>query len=126
MSRGGFIEDKLGQQQGMDLREVGWSSHARYGTCRAQWTFIACGTRGTCWMMVALRPRAWWGIWMGSVTFARSVAGVLRPTEQLVGPRQEAKAALEERERAKVRDEEPPSEARRPPGRCGAPGGGCG
>ena len=32
VTRGGFIEDKLGQQQGMDLREIGWTSHARYGT----------------------------------------------------------------------------------------------
>jgi len=32
VSRGGFIEDKLGQQQGNDLRELGWSSHADYGT----------------------------------------------------------------------------------------------
>ena len=32
VTRGGFIEDKLGQQQGMDLRSLGWSSHASYGT----------------------------------------------------------------------------------------------
>ena len=32
VSRGGFIEDKLGQQQGMDLRSLGWSSHQHYGT----------------------------------------------------------------------------------------------
>lgn len=32
VSKGGFIEDKLGQQQGVDLRTVGWSSHAEYGT----------------------------------------------------------------------------------------------
>merc|ERR1719296_169335 len=32
VSRGGFIEDKLGQQQGLDLRNLGWSSHAEYGT----------------------------------------------------------------------------------------------
>jgi len=32
VAHGGFIEDKLGQQQGMDLRNLGWSSHAEYGT----------------------------------------------------------------------------------------------
>lgn len=32
VSRGGFIEDRLGQQQGNDLREIGWKSHAEYGT----------------------------------------------------------------------------------------------
>lgn len=32
VSRGGFIEDKLGQQQGLDLRTIGWKSHAEYGT----------------------------------------------------------------------------------------------
>lgn len=32
VSRGGFIEDKLGQQQGLDLRTLGWASHAEYGT----------------------------------------------------------------------------------------------
>ncbi|CAE7200888.1 unnamed protein product [Symbiodinium sp. CCMP2592] len=32
VTRGGFIEDKLGQQQGMDLRSIGWSSHEQYGT----------------------------------------------------------------------------------------------
>merc|ERR1712039_1053699 len=32
VSRGGFIEDKLGQQQGKDLRTLGWESHALYGT----------------------------------------------------------------------------------------------
>eukprot|EP00440_Ansanella_granifera_P059449 gb/GFBE01064436.1/.p1 GENE.gb/GFBE01064436.1/~~gb/GFBE01064436.1/.p1 ORF type:complete len:341 (+),score=48.35 gb/GFBE01064436.1/:1-1023(+) len=32
VSRGGFIEDKLGQQQGYDLRMLGWASHAEYGT----------------------------------------------------------------------------------------------
>lgn len=32
VAKGGFIEDKLGQQQGFDLREKGWSSHAKYGT----------------------------------------------------------------------------------------------
>ena len=32
VTRGGFIEDKLGQAQGLDLRSEGWSSHERYGT----------------------------------------------------------------------------------------------
>lgn len=32
VSKGGFIEDKLGQQQGFDLRTIGWASHAKYGT----------------------------------------------------------------------------------------------
>uniref|UniRef100_A0A7S1XMS6 Uncharacterized protein n=1 Tax=Phaeomonas parva TaxID=124430 RepID=A0A7S1XMS6_9STRA len=32
VSRGGFIEDKLGQQQIKDLRNHGWSSHGDYGT----------------------------------------------------------------------------------------------
>jgi len=32
VSRGGFIEDKLGQQQGLDLRTKGWETHADYGT----------------------------------------------------------------------------------------------
>lgn len=32
VSKGGFIEDKLGQQQGNDLRTLGWGSHEEYGT----------------------------------------------------------------------------------------------
>jgi len=32
VTKGGFIEDKLGQEQGLDLRNIGWSSHANYGT----------------------------------------------------------------------------------------------
>lgn len=32
VTKGGFIEDKLGQEQGMDLRNIGWRSHANYGT----------------------------------------------------------------------------------------------
>ena len=112
MSRGGFIEDKLGQQQGMDLRELGWSSHARYGTCRG-------GSQ-------ALRPlMKRYLLDDGCPAPARMVGhldgkrylrqakgeGVFLFKEQLRGAWQEAKAALEERERAKVRDEDPPAEA---------------
>ena len=33
VTKGGFIEDKLGQEQGLDLRKEGWDAHERYGTC---------------------------------------------------------------------------------------------
>eukprot|EP00438_Fugacium_kawagutii_P016005 Skav233572 [mRNA] locus=scaffold2520:13242:17284:+ [translate_table: standard] len=48
VTKGGFIEDKLGQddqsgavtagviEQGMDLRNIGWRSHATYGTISAK------------------------------------------------------------------------------------------
>ncbi|CAK8997716.1 unnamed protein product [Durusdinium trenchii] len=32
VTKGGFIEDKLGQEQGLDLRKEGWDAHERYGT----------------------------------------------------------------------------------------------
>ena len=46
VTRGGFIEDKLGQQQGMDLRSLGWSSHATYGTPLSGSKFSQLSIRG--------------------------------------------------------------------------------